>query len=270
VLIDEDNKLIAGRGRVPGAQLLVLHGHERSLVVPVIVARGWDDAMKRAYMIADNRLAERSDWNLALLSDELRCIDSETLGVIGFSDEDLVARASDTSIAFDDPLELIKRNAANMEAIKEQRRRGNAGIVSKTDTEKRIIDAERYPELRREPCGHACRHALSSDRGIGTTEPATGPGYSPGFRGTPGYFDWALADLLYFGFVLLVVSDSAAATPRCELRLLCSLTARARRAIQDCEPACLRHSVGIRVSLRNESELAGRPKNLFSVLARIQ
>ena len=61
VLVDEDGNLIAGHGRVLAARLLGL------AEVPVVVARGWSDAKKRAYMLADNKLALNAGWDEALL-----------------------------------------------------------------------------------------------------------------------------------------------------------------------------------------------------------
>jgi ParB-like chromosome segregation protein Spo0J len=148
LVVDEEDLLLVGHGRVLGAQVLVSRGLDRFRIVPVIVARGWDDETKRAYMLADNRLAERSDWNLALLGDELQRFDPETLGLIGFSSDDLAAIASDTTVAFDDPPETVKRNVADMERIKEQRRKGNAGIVNKTDTENYLVIVYRSRKQR--------------------------------------------------------------------------------------------------------------------------
>ena len=52
VLIDEDNGLIAGHGRVEAAKQLGLDD-------PTVCLAGMSEAQKRAYIIADNRLAER-------------------------------------------------------------------------------------------------------------------------------------------------------------------------------------------------------------------
>ena len=54
--------LIAGRGRVLAAKQLGLDE------VPVVVARGWSEAQKRAYVIADNKLTENGGWDDALLA----------------------------------------------------------------------------------------------------------------------------------------------------------------------------------------------------------
>src|SRR5437764_1498098 len=50
ILADEDGGLIAGHGRVLAARKLGL------AEVPVMVARGWSEAQKRAYILADNKL----------------------------------------------------------------------------------------------------------------------------------------------------------------------------------------------------------------------
>lgn len=64
VLIDEDGGIIAGHGRILAAQSL---GYTE---VPVMVAEGWTDAQKRAYVIADNKLAMNAGWDNALLAVE--------------------------------------------------------------------------------------------------------------------------------------------------------------------------------------------------------
>lgn len=65
VLVDESSGIIAGHGRVLAAQKLGLAD------LPVMVARGWTDAQKRAYVLADNQLALNAGWNEDLLKIEL-------------------------------------------------------------------------------------------------------------------------------------------------------------------------------------------------------
>ena len=75
-----ENGIIAGHGRVLAARKLGL------TEVPVIVAAGWSEAQKRAYVIADNKLALNAGWDEELLALELG--DLEVLGfdldLIGF------------------------------------------------------------------------------------------------------------------------------------------------------------------------------------------
>lgn len=61
VLIDSEKGIIAGHGRVMGAQKLGLKE------VPTIEVTGWTDAQKRAYIIADNKLALNAGWDEEIL-----------------------------------------------------------------------------------------------------------------------------------------------------------------------------------------------------------
>jgi len=65
VLVDEDGSIIAGHGRTLAAQRL------KMTEVPVMVAKGWSDAKKRAYVIADNKLALNAGWDNEMLALEL-------------------------------------------------------------------------------------------------------------------------------------------------------------------------------------------------------
>ena len=66
VLIDDQRQIIAGHGRVAAAKLL---GMEQ---VPTVRLSHLSDAEKRAYIIADNRLAERAGWDREILAIELQ------------------------------------------------------------------------------------------------------------------------------------------------------------------------------------------------------
>ena len=61
ILIDEGGGIIAGHGRVMAARKLGLDE------VPVMVAAGWSEAQKRAYVLADNKLALNAGWDLEML-----------------------------------------------------------------------------------------------------------------------------------------------------------------------------------------------------------
>ena len=65
VLVDEDGGLIAGHGRILAAKKLKIDE------VPVVVARGWSEAQKRAYVLADNKLTENGTWDNDLLQAEI-------------------------------------------------------------------------------------------------------------------------------------------------------------------------------------------------------
>ena len=65
VLVDEGGGLIAGHGRVLAARKLGL------AEIPVVVARGWSEAQRRAYVLADNKLALNAGRDQELLAVEL-------------------------------------------------------------------------------------------------------------------------------------------------------------------------------------------------------
>jgi ParB-like chromosome segregation protein Spo0J len=65
ILIDQDGGVIAGHGRLLAAELLNLDK------VPTIIIKGLTEAQKKAYVIADNKLALNSGWDDELLKIEL-------------------------------------------------------------------------------------------------------------------------------------------------------------------------------------------------------
>ena len=66
VLIDDDNQIIAGHGRVEAAKLLQLE------TVPTCRLSHLSEADKRAYILADNKLASKAGWDKELLAVELQ------------------------------------------------------------------------------------------------------------------------------------------------------------------------------------------------------
>ena len=85
VLIDATGGIIAGHGRVMAARKLGMAD------VPCIRLAHLSDAQKRAYIIADNKLALNSGWDDETLALELADLrdDSFDLGLIGFSGKEL-------------------------------------------------------------------------------------------------------------------------------------------------------------------------------------
>ena len=80
ILLDEQDGIIAGHGRVLAAQKLEIE------TVPCMVAVGWSEAKKRAYILADNQLPQLAGWDLDVLKvelGELNELDFD-LGLTGF------------------------------------------------------------------------------------------------------------------------------------------------------------------------------------------
>ena len=87
ILVDGNNGLIAGHGRLLAARKL---GMDK---VPTIELSHLSDIQKKALIIADNKLALNSDWDNELLMIELQELDTEDfdLSVLGFDQEELDA-----------------------------------------------------------------------------------------------------------------------------------------------------------------------------------
>jgi len=83
-LIDEEGNVLAGHCRILAARKLGLAD------IPVMVAAGWSDAQKRAYILADNQLTLIGGWDFAGLSNELRGLDEWGFDVslCGFDEAD--------------------------------------------------------------------------------------------------------------------------------------------------------------------------------------
>lgn len=87
ILIDAENGIIAGHGRVMAASKLGL------AKVPCIRLAHLTDTQKRAYIIADNKLALNAGWDEEMLGIELADLREADfdLGLLGFSEDDLGA-----------------------------------------------------------------------------------------------------------------------------------------------------------------------------------
>ena len=85
VLIDGSKGIIAGHGRLMAAKKLNLSQ------VPVVILDHLSEAQKRAYIIADNKLAENAGWDEEILANELHDLKEENfdLDLIGFEDQEL-------------------------------------------------------------------------------------------------------------------------------------------------------------------------------------
>ena len=66
ILIDQNGKVVAGHGRCKAARLLGMKE------VPTIRLEHLTEAQAKAFMIADNRLSETSEWDERLLAESLR------------------------------------------------------------------------------------------------------------------------------------------------------------------------------------------------------
>ena len=85
LLIDEKDNIIAGHGRLLASKKLKMEE------VPCIVLSGLTEAQKKAYIIADNKMALNAGWDFNLLSlelENLKELDFD-LELTGFSDDEI-------------------------------------------------------------------------------------------------------------------------------------------------------------------------------------
>jgi ParB-like chromosome segregation protein Spo0J len=85
ILVDGENGIIAGHGRLMAARKL---GHSK---VPVIELKDMTETQKKAYIIADNQLAMNSGWDTSLLTLELTDLQADgfDLELLGFKVDEL-------------------------------------------------------------------------------------------------------------------------------------------------------------------------------------
>ena len=85
ILVDGKDGIIAGHGRLQAARELAM------ATVPVVVLDHLTPAQKRAYVLADNKLALNAGWNLDLLTSELDDLRSDDfdLSLLGWSADEL-------------------------------------------------------------------------------------------------------------------------------------------------------------------------------------
>lgn len=85
ILIDDANVVIAGHGRLEAAKNLGMKQ------VPTIMIVGLSKAQRRAYVIADNNLTLKSDWDTSMLRKEIEELtkDNYNLDLLGFDPDEI-------------------------------------------------------------------------------------------------------------------------------------------------------------------------------------
>lgn len=83
ILIDGENGVIAGHGRLMAAKKLGLE------TVPTIELTGLSETQKKAYILADNKIALNSGWDYDTLKIEIEDLPDNLVSVAGFDENDL-------------------------------------------------------------------------------------------------------------------------------------------------------------------------------------
>lgn len=102
VLIDGDERILAGHGRVMAARMLGIYS------IPCLRLGHLNAEQRRAYVLADNQLALKAGWNIDLLKielDDLRDLGFD-LDLIGFDDAAIDAAFNGDGGGKDDPANI--------------------------------------------------------------------------------------------------------------------------------------------------------------------
>jgi ParB family chromosome partitioning protein len=85
ILADPSGTVIAGHGRLMAAEMLDLDS------IPVIILEDLTDAQKRAYVIADNKIALNAGWDFEMLAAEIDALNDTGFDVslLGFSSAEI-------------------------------------------------------------------------------------------------------------------------------------------------------------------------------------
>ncbi|EIZ1550958.1 ParB/Srx family N-terminal domain-containing protein [Vibrio harveyi] len=127
VIIDEDDSILAGHCRTDAAVLRKLKK------IPVYVLLGLTDAQKMAYVIADNKLAQNSKWDMDLLAANIDEIaDDFDIDLLGFTESELEVILKDFK---DEPFGYGEDHDSGSET-----RQDDGGTTGTPDNERSVTD----------------------------------------------------------------------------------------------------------------------------------
>ncbi|UVK55341.1 ParB N-terminal domain-containing protein [Mesorhizobium sp. AR02] len=109
VIINADNVVLAGHGRIEAAKLLGL------ALIPCLRVTGLSDAEERAFVIADNKIAANGGWDRGILAESLHALMldlpqleiPDDLSITGFESGEIEAILSDHELSAADPADDI-------------------------------------------------------------------------------------------------------------------------------------------------------------------
>lgn len=89
-IIDENNNILAGHGRIQAATIL------EYIKIDCVQTKGLSDTQKKAYIIADNQLPQNAEWDIDKLTDEINSLSEMDfdIGKLGFSDDFILSLGS--------------------------------------------------------------------------------------------------------------------------------------------------------------------------------
>lgn len=110
MLVDDEAGILAGHGRLAAARDLGIDE------VPVVVLSHLTPAQKRAYIIADNKLALNAGWDMNLLNEEIQGLTELDfdISLLGFSDAEIEGLAAD---GWASDIDAIDKHEENLDGI---------------------------------------------------------------------------------------------------------------------------------------------------------
>ena len=169
ILVDGENGIIAGHGRLLAARKLGM------VSVPVIELAGMSEAQKRAYVIADNKLALNAGWDKELLELELTELDALgfDLALTGFGGDELAGLMNTGNAGLTDPDDVPEVPEEPVSRI------GDVWLLGKH----RLVcgDSTNAADVA------ACLHGVAPH--LMVTDPPYGVSYDPSWRERAGLAD---------------------------------------------------------------------------------
>ena len=148
ILVDADLNVIAGHGRLMAAQA------EGLPTVPCVFVEHLTPAQKRAYILADNRLAEMADWDEEILRAELDALAELDFDVslTGFDDFEFKDDTEVTEDNFDAATELEKPAVAKLGDVWTLgKHKIICGDATKPETYKKLLGGEKVNLVLSDP-----------------------------------------------------------------------------------------------------------------------
>ncbi len=131
VIIDESDNILAGHCRIDAALL------RKIKKVPVYVLVGLTDPQKMAYVIADNKLAQNSKWDMDLLAANLDDLEDDfNIELLGFSDSELEVIFKDFK---DQPFNYGDDHESSSEQETQQRTNSSVPDKERSVTDDRFV-----------------------------------------------------------------------------------------------------------------------------------
>ena len=133
-LIDQELNVIAGHGRILAAK------EAGWTAVPCVFIEGLTEEQRKAYILADNKLTEMGEWDMALVQEEL--------AALAEADFDISLTGFDPDLRFDDSMAQITEDGwTEAEAQQEEEPRSQVGDIYQLGNHRLMCGDSTDPEM---------------------------------------------------------------------------------------------------------------------------